>query len=473
VSAVTLLPQPKQLDMIQPGLQYFDHQIEGIRQMARMNSFLLADEMGLGKTLQALAVTAIDFQRDYAQRVLIVSPATLKWNWQDEIKKHTIFTSHVLDGNPKKRSEQLEAFDEDVLIINYEQVQAHLKELNNLGFDITVFDEAHYIKNHKSKRTKACHALVSSRRFLVTGSPMLNQANDLWSLLHMIDPDEYPRYWSFVNRFCVFGGFKDKQIIGVKNEVELNERLNQVMVRRLKADVLDLPDKQYTQIRVELHPQQRALYNKAKQDLILEIVGQDDAVLENALTKMLRLKQICATTAPFTGEDHSTKLDVAVEKSLEIIASGKPTVIFTQFRDAHASLVERLQAAGLRVHKLTGSTPQRDRKALVDKWSNDEPSVLVAMVQVAGTGLTMTAATTAIFVDKLYVPSLNEQAADRLHRIGTDKNVPVQIIEIIARDTIEDRIEAILANKKKIFGSVVEGGSAWNRILMTELAKET
>ena len=148
----------KSLDKVYDDVEYFDHQLNGIRTMAGMSSFLLADEMGLGKSLQALTVAAIDFQRQWANKVIVVCPATLKWNWEDEIKKFTKFTCLILDGTPSERLTQIELFkmmDLDVLIVNYEQVVAHITQLNEIGFDIAIYDEAHYIKNHKSKRTKA------------------------------------------------------------------------------------------------------------------------------------------------------------------------------------------------------------------------------------------------------------------------------------------------------------------------------
>lgn len=181
-----------------------------------MQSFLLADEMGLGKSLQALTVAAIDFELVLADRVLIVCPAGLKWNWQDEISKFTWFSSCILDGTPAERSKQLMEFRAKrthILIVNYEQVHVHLADLNRMNFQIVIFDEAHYIKNWKSKRTKSCLALRGNRYMMLTGSPLLNQVNDLWTLLHLADKHRFPNYWLFVNRFCVFGGYRINNLL--------------------------------------------------------------------------------------------------------------------------------------------------------------------------------------------------------------------------------------------------------------------
>lgn len=478
----------KPLVKIRDETDYFPHQLEGIRQMARMTSFLLADEMGLGKTLQALTVAAIDYERGFARRTLIVSPASLKWNWAAEMDLHTNFSYLVLDGLPKARGEQLAEFERngiDVLVVNYEQVKTHLGDLNRLGFNIAIYDEAHYIKNHKAARTKASLGLRADRHFLLTGSPLLNQVNDLWALLHRIDPNGFPKFWSFMNRYAVYGGYKDKQVVGVKNQAELTERLRSVMVRREKKDVLDLPDKQVISVTVELHPEQRKLYRQAADELKIEMPGLATPMeIENALTRFLRLKQICGTTAAIEGfPDHSYKLDRAVEMVEEITASGELVVVFTQFRAVLAAMKHRLDTRGIGSFQLHGDVPMRHRQEVVRAWSdfkqprdaprtaNNPGIAMLAMLQVAGVGLNMTAASKCIRLDKLFAPKLNEQAEDRLHRIGASATQPVQIYDLICRNTIESRVEAILRRKSKLFGSLVVE-SEWKRALWAALTDE-
>lgn len=473
---VELGAKRKKLKKIRNRTLYYPHQTEGVRRMAKMRSFILADEMGLGKTLQALTVAAIDFEVGLASRVLIVAPATLKWNWQDEIKKFTKFTSHVLDGTPAQRSIQLDSFREgetDILIVNYEQVQKHLAELNRLRFQIVVFDEAHMMKNHRTARTKACLQLMIPRSFILTGSPVLNRVDELWPLLHRIDAEKWPRYWPFVNRYAIYGGFKNKEIKGVKFKEELNLDLANVMVRRLKKDVLDLPEKQIIQVFVDLHPEQKRLYKEAQEELKLNIPDNPNEMdLENAMVRMLRLKQICGTTACFMPEDYSSKLDRLEELVQESLAEEncEPLVVFTQFRDVQAAIIRRMGRLGIETFALNGDTPMSERKQVVDQWgAYPVPTVLVAMLQVASVGLNMTAASRAFFVDKLYVPKLNEQAQDRLHRIGAKQTV--QIYELMCRGTVEQRIEVILRSKTKLFTSIVEE-SKWKSELYKQVIKE-
>lgn len=462
-------------------VQFYDHQIEGIRQMMQMRSFLLADDMGLGKSLQALTVAVGDVVRStngkrWAEKIIIIAPISLKGNWADEIEKFTRIPSVILGQSidpkrperlkilsPARRATQLEEFaameGPRILITNYEQIVKHITDINKIGFDIAIFDEAHYLKNPNAKRTKACHKIRATRYFMLTGTPMLNQVNELWGILHLIDPVQYPRFYTFQNRYCVYGGFQDKQIIGVKNEKELIQRLNKVMIRRMKSEVLDLPDVQTIVKKIDLSPAQQKLYDQVEQELEIPMVGQaDPSEIENALTKLLRLKQICGTTLAFTGKDDSAKLDTAIADAVEIIKNGHRLVVFTQFRDVQEAFCARLDAElpDTPIWELNGDVKQHDRQPYVHAWGRDpRPGALVCMLQVAGVGLNMTAARHGQFLDKLWVPGLNQQAVDRLHRIGQSETQPVQILEYHMKGTVETRVEQILRTKSKLFGTVV------------------
>jgi SNF2 family DNA or RNA helicase len=470
----------KHLDWIPDDLLYYPHQVEGIRLVARGGSMILADEMGLGKSIQALTVFAIDVQAGWCETLLVVCPATLKTNWHDEIAEHTTFKNVVVlgaelkdDGDwregltPAKRAVQIDEFAADsgprIMIANYEQIISHGAELNaKIGFDVVIYDEAHAMKNPRSKRTKACFAMTGKRHMPLTGSPMLNHVDELWALLHRVDPEGYPNYWAFRARYCVFGGFKDKQIVGVKNEPELNRLLHQKMVRRYKRDVLDLPEKQYIMVKVPLHPEQRRLIDSVDKEMRLP--SYDDAEpedIQNALTKFLRIKQICGTTATIEGyPDQSFKLDRLIEDALELIDNGHKVGIVTQFRGVLAAVMARCDALGLPRWEIHGDVPKAMRVPVVKQWAGfDGAGVLGFMHQVGGVGLNMTAGRHLLRVDKLFVPKLNEQSEDRFHRIGSDKTQPVQIRDYLCVGTAELRVEQILKRKTHINNAVVEDES--------------
>jgi SNF2 family DNA or RNA helicase len=483
MSVITITPRKSLEPYLLDSVTFYPHQIAGVRKLLRMKSFLLADDMGLGKSLQALTVFCADVKTGAGDVCIVICPVTLKANWADEIEKFTRIKYMVLgeEFNPNtggtrilsagERSRQIVEFANwngpKILILNYEQVGTHLPELNALNAHCLIFDEAHYIKGHASKRTQASLALRGERSFLLTGTPILNQVNELWSLLNRISPRHFPNYFAFVNRYCIFGGYKNKQIVGVKNQKQLQRILDQVMLRRLKKDVLTIPQPYYIQVPVDLHPLQRKLYDQADEELRLDSFdpNADPLIIENALVKFTRLKQICCTPATLGYPDNSYKLDSVVEKGSEVITSGEKLVVYTQFRPGLECLANRFDKLDIPVIQLHGDVPKSDRISQVKEWSlYPEPIVLLCMTQVAQ-GFNATAAKVCFFVDKLFVPGLNQQAVDRLHRIGQQETQPIQVYEFIARRTKEARIEKILRDKKKLFENVIDATGIMAKLL--------
>jgi SNF2 family DNA or RNA helicase len=452
---------------------FYDHQVSGVRTLMRWRNFLLGDEMGLGKSLQALTVFCGDIVMGKGSVAIVVCPVSLRSNWADEIEKFTRLPYLLLgeEINPntgklrtipaKARSGQLKTFaawnTPKILVLNYEQVAPHLEELNALNAHVAIFDEAHMIKNPQAKRTKAFLQLKSNRSFMLTGSPIMNQVHELWPILNKISPTHFPNYFKFKNRYCVFGGFENRQVVGTKNIKELHSVLDKVMLRRLKKDCLDLPEVQILQIPVDLHPDQRKLYEQIEQDMVLEDGDGNISLVDNAMTVMLRLKQVCGTPACFDHPDNSYKLDRIVEDIAELHASGQKVIVFSQFRKVLQCVVDRLYTEGIGAYHLNGDVKMHERQPMINSWSSDpENRPICAMLQVAGVGLNMVAARHVFFVDKLFVPKLNQQAIDRAHRIGQSSTQPVQVREYIAKGTVERRIEQILRSKNKIFDSVIE-----------------
>lgn len=412
---------------------------------------------------------------------MIVVPAFLRYNWLEEIEKHTHYDAIVLAGTPLYRHECIANFPKsghDVLIVSYDTLVNDKEWFDQITWDIVIVDEAHYIKNPRSKRSKAVRTLKRRRGFLLTGSPLLNRPDELWALLNFVDPHRFKNQWQFRNRYCVMGGFKMKEIVGVKNKAELKGIMDEYMIRRLKKDCLDLPEKQVIQIKVDMHPDQAKVYKKMETELLLEIPNDPDPLeAQNILTKMLRLKQICGTPAVFGLPDNSYKLDKVVEMCEEFTRDSPdpaPVVVWTQFRDVQDITAQRLKAAGIGTFILNGDTKQELRMGVIANWSatadTDKPAVLLVMLQM-GIGLNLVAANKAIFIDSLYVPKLNEQAEDRIHRIGASITDPVQIFYLITRKSVEERIEQILRSKRRLFNELIEAtDQSWKAKLLAGLA---
>lgn len=461
-------------EVLNPEIKFMRHQREGITRMWNMKSFILADDMGLGKSLQALAVCAIHAHmthemRGVTSRFLVVAPPSLKRNWANEIEKFTGFRHFLVEGEPKKRDATIKDFaaadGHRVLIMNYEQIPKHLSLINQLELDIVIADEAHYLKNPRARRTGAFRQLEAPRRFMLTGTPVLNHVDDLWVLLDQVQPGQWGTYWGFCQHHCVYGGFQNKAIIGVKNEKQLTENLNRIMIRRLKTDVLDLPEVQIIKREVDLLPGQLTLYRRAVKDMILErdtARGEDgEEEIANPAIRFMRLAQICSTTATVRedGKDESGKLDAAMVDLDTIISTGEKVVVFTKFRATLACYVNRILATykgDVPVYVLSGDVKTDERQAVVDAWSRTSGAcVIVCMIQVAGVGLNMTSGRYVQFLDKDVTPANNEQAIARVHRIGQGQQA-VQVYEYQAKASAEARLEALLANKKATANEVVE-----------------
>ena len=454
------------------SIKFYEHQVDGVRELAKRRSFILADDMGLGKSLEALTVFAVDVIRGWAQTMIIVAPPTLKGNWEDEIKKFTRFPCFIIDGKPDERIVQffkyLSATGPKILIIGYEQCHLHAEQLQAFTFDVCIYDEAHYIKSPMAVRTKAVLAIRSRRSFLLTGTPLENRIDELWCLLHRVDPIKFPDYYRFMNRYGQYGGFNGKQLVGVKNEKELIKHVNSVMLRRLKKDVLDLPEVQILPRRVDLYPEQREIYREIDEELTIRWHDTDEPeLIEWAFVRILRLRQVCGSLNIFTGHDVSSKLDQAISDDQELLEKGEKIVVFTQFRHVQDAYLARAKELGVPVFAMNGDTAIPDRIPMSKRWAGvSGPAILCAMQQVAYAGLTLTAAKHGSFLDKHYNPQKNQQAIDRLHRIGADLEQPVQIREYMCRKTVETRVEYLNTVKKKLFDSVINSDTDWRKKLI-------
>ena len=472
---------------LKDSVEYYQHQIDGVRQMAPMPSFLLADDMGLGKSLQALTVYCIDLKLGKADALIVICPLSLRDNWADEIKKFTRIPYTLLGQvndprkpgqlktiGPKAREDQLVEFIRQrgprILICNYEQLvnAVHKDTIRGFRWSMAIFDEAHKIKNHKAKRTEAALAVRSERSAMLTGTPMLNQVNELWTLLHRISPGKFPKYWTFVNRYCVFGGYENRQIIGVKNEAELKKLVGAVMIRRLKKNVLSMDEPKYIDHFVGLSAEQRKLYDQIEDELFLTNPATGELLdVENGLTKFLRLKQICNT--PYSIDpafpDSSIKLDRAVEITEEIADRNDKLVVFSQFRGTIQAMVNRYaKSQPGPVIQLHGDVPGNTRQAVVNQWSATKgPAVLICQTEVAGIGLNVVAASECMFIDRLFVPGLNKQAVDRLNRIGQTE--PVIVHNLLTKGTVEARVESILRAKEDLGDEIIGGAIGINKLL--------
>lgn len=456
-------------------VDFFPHQIEGVRLMVKRRNPIMADDMGLGKSLQAIATFAVDVKMGWGDTLLVVCPVSLKDNWAKEFRKHTRIPYTILGQRVNSRGKtvktgRIERIQQIVefalgsgpraLIVNYEQVAPHIEEINACGIHMAVFDEVHYLGNFDSQRTAACLMVKSNRKVPMTGTLIRKHVNNLWPIFRMVDK-RTPKYNTFMNRYAVYGGYNNGSVIGVKNKDELHEFLETHMIRRLKSDVLkDLPPVHKIPVFVRLTDEQQKLYDEVVNEMQLttSFDPENPLEVENALTKMLRLKQICGSTFSFTGEDYSNKLDDAAARVAELTENGHKVVVFTQFRDILALFAERvskIRGGTVPVWQLHGDVSASARFDVTERWSASlQPGVLASMIQVGAEGLNMVAARHGIFLDETYVPATNNQAIDRMHRIGQGTQ-PVTIWRYETIGTVEERIREICVEKNTTFDEIV------------------
>ncbi len=458
--------------------ELFDFQREGVQFLIKHPRALLGDEMGLGKTVQTIVASLLT--ADEGDRILIVCPNSLKWTWAKEFERWAPTTSvQLVTGDRPTREKQILS-DARVTIINYELFRYGLKTdrgkrewshdtqlVMKRKWRTIVLDEAHRVKNRDAQVTRALTAITKTidRVYLLTGTPILNRLEELWSLLRILFPEEYTSYWRFVERYCqVFSNGFGTEVGPARPEMlpELKTILDGFTLRRLKRNVLpSLPRKlPIRRVWVPLEKSQRDVYQGMAEEMYTILESGEVVSAAVAIAQITRLKQIVIDPNLMAQPDlplRGTKVD-AVLDILESMA-GEKVVIFSQFATALNRLQKTLSAKGYDTSIITGEVTGEDRQAVVDRFQTDPSNqVLLCGLKSGGVGITLTAAHTAIFLDKFWNPALNWQAQERLDRIGQTE--PVTIIELLAEKTIEESIEKLLVQKADLFSSLFETADA-------------
>ena len=419
------------------------HQKESIQKLVENKKFILADDMGLGKTTSTI-IAAIEAN---AKKVLIICPATLKINWKREIENYSDKSVYIAEGKNFN-------IESDYVIINYDIIKNFHdpkkktdSQILNSNFDLVIVDEAHYIKNASAQRTKLINDIVKSveRIWLLTGTPMTSRPIDYFNLLSLVDSPVAKNWMAYAIRYCQgyqfnVGGRKVWNIMGASNLEELRDRTASTILRRLKEDVLDLPDKIITPV-----------YLRLKSNLYEEVMGdyynwyeknpEESKSLTVQFTKLTKIRQIIA----------DEKISQTIELAENIIEQGKKVIIFCNFTDSLNKICEHFGKIAV---KVDGSMPKPNRQHSVDEFQDNEKiKVFVGNIKAAGVGLTLTAAEAVIMNDLSFVPSDHAQAEDRAYRYGQKNNVLVYYP--IFENTIEGIIYDILNNKKQVIATVM------------------
>lgn len=444
----------------------YEHQIESFNYALTHNKFLLGDEQGLGKTKQALDI-AVARKHKMRHCLIVCGVNNLKWNWYKEVEIHTNEKAHILGSRVNRKGKTVigssaerladlkQIHDEYFLITNIEtlrdkSIQSQIKKMCSDGIiGMTIIDEIHKCKNSQSKQGKAIHCCCSYYRLALTGTPLMNNPVDLYNVLKWLEVENHSLTY-FKNLYCEMGGFGGYEIIGYKNLDQLENSLNKNMLRRRKEEVLDLPPKIYTDELLDLDSSQDKLYR----DVTNQIIEDIDRImlLPNPLTELIRLRQVTSNPNILTSKNIT---NVKYDRIVDILESTTDKVIiFSNWTKVINPLYIKLSSLGYNPALVTGES--KDPILEMNKFQSDNTcKVILGTTPALGTGYTLTAANTVIFIDEPWSKAIKDQAEDRCHRIGTKGTV--NIITLICKDTIDERIHQIIKDKGELSDRIVDG----------------
>lgn len=449
----------------------FPHQLDGIEFGLNNNCWILGDEQGLGKTKQIIDLASIMKKQGKIKHCLIICGVnSLKSNWYSEINTHSNEKGLILGtrflkngkkiiGSLQDRIDDLKNIPEDTLflITNIETFRDNdfkdtLKNINNI--EMAVIDEAHKVKNPSSEQGKNILKLTNFKyKVAMTGTLIMNNPLDAYTSLKWLGIEK-SNFTTFKRFYCNYGGFGNHQIIGYKNLNVLREMISSNMLRRTKDEVLSLPPKIHQTEYVEMSVKQRKIYNDIKNSLLEDI--DKIALLPNPMTELLRLRQATGATEIISSTiQESAKLDRLVDLIEEIAAENKKAIVFSNWEQITNLAKQRLiryNPAYIAGKDIKDLDIEREKA----RFQNDPNcKVIIGTTSKLGTGHTLTAASTVIFLDSPWNRANKEQAEDRAHRIGTTGTV--NIITLVCKNSIDERIEEIINKKGEMADLLVDG----------------
>jgi len=451
-------PIPQQ---IQASLRKY--QVDGVEWLERLRSMhlngILADDMGLGKTLQAIIAVTQHYEMNPGAVSLVVCPTSLLYNWKEELSKfHPGMDVLVVDGTPAQRKKLIAQWQQrSVLITSYSLLQKDIDQYEEVPFAYAVLDEAQNIKNRGTRNAKSVKRVRASHKLILTGTPIENSLEELWSLFDFLMPGLLSSYDRFVEKYI-----RNSAHSGEGHLDQLSRKIAPFILRRMKSEVLsDLPPVSEIVYHCHLSPVQRELYRsyaKSAREELTRLVKKEgfDKVQIHVLATLTRLKQICCHPAIFAKEKaepgDSAKYDMLLELLPSLVEGGHKTVIFSQYTRMLGIMRDDLEQLGIRFAYLDGSS--KNRLEIVKQFNND-PSILVFLVSLkaGGSGLNLVGADTVIHYDMWWNPAVESQATDRVHRMGQKRSVSAY--KLVTMGTIEEKILQLQDRKRGLVKKVV------------------
>ena len=421
-----------------------NHQKDAIEKLLKNNRFILADDMGLGKTT-SVVISALETE---VKKILVICPASLKINWMREFQLYTDREIFICEGKKYSTESDIVIMNYDIVKNFYDTKSPETSPIIQSNFDLIVIDEAHYISNTTAIRTKLINSFAkkSKRLWLLSGTPMTSRPINYFNLLSLIDSPVAQNWMAYVIRYCegyqfrVGGNKKVWNTNGASNLEELRDRTSRQVLRRLKTEVLDLPEKIINPVYLRLKSRE---YEDLMGDYYNWYESKDESTrsLTVQFTKIMKVRQVIA----------NEKVESTIEIAENILEQGKKVIIFTNFTE----VLQRIHSHfGKKSVYLDGSCSKTSRQHAIDEFqNNDKIKIFVGNLKAAGAGITLTASEVVIMNDLSFVPSDHAQAEDRAYRYGQKNNVLVYYP--IFENTIEGIVYDILSHKKNIIDVVM------------------
>ena len=440
----------------------YPYQEEGVRFGLYRKAVLIGDEMGLGKTLQAIILGLLKKEVFGFQRILVITLASLKEQWKREVEKFTAEKAVVVSGSPKVRQETYFQDPSLFKITNYEAVLRDVTILRRYKPDLIILDEAQRIKNFATKTADAVKSLPRKHAMVLTGTPLENRLEDVYSIVQFLDPHMLAPLWRFAADHFLLSRDKKDKILGYHNLDLLHDKLNSLVIRRRKEEVLqDLPDQVTNTYYLDLAEEQAKMHNGYKSSLLpllnkKFLTPMDVRRIQEIL---LQMRRVCDCTYLV---DRQTKISPKL-KELEgildelVIQSGRKMVIFSEWTTMTFLIAKQLSRMGINFVELSGKIPVHKRQALIDEFTHNPECKVFLSTDSGGTGLNLQAADCVLNFELPWNPARLNQRIGRVNRIGQTSS-SVNVINLVSKDSIEEKILAGIQLKTELFTGVFDGG---------------
>lgn len=440
----------------------YPYQKEGIRFAFCAGKSIIADEMGLGKTIQAIGTAELMKNHHFISSVLIVCPTSLKYQWKKEIERFTDSKAVVVEGNHLVRKKLYEA-EETYKIVSYNSVCNDIKILKSLHTDFLIMDEVQRLKNWNTKISRNARHIESEYAVILSGTPLENKLEELYSIMQFVDQFCLGPYYQFVDQTVVKSD--TGKVISYKNLNAIGERMKNVLIRRRKKDVaLQLPGRMDKVLFVPMTEQQREMHDEY-QNIVAQLVFKwtrtrflSEKDRKRLLLLLSQMRMICDSTYIL---DQKSRYDTKVEETLNILknvfdSGDEKVVIFSQWERMTRLIAKELDELGVRYEYLHGGVPSEARKNLVDNFTELPESRVFLSTDAGSTGLNLQVASILINLDLPWNPAVLEQRIARIYRIGQKRNI--QVINLVASQTIEERMLSTLNFKTSLFEGILDNG---------------